>query len=887
MKKRISMMLLLLAALMLCLAGSAGAEEYVDGKFTIYCAAEETIQPDYPDLSGRIGEGLTQDDFQITYECSAYVVTMDPATGQVSVSERGTSHARYEVFVTYTPKIDGVGKKTVFRGHLYTGVPYAYLRVYDGLAEITLGVGQSVSRRIDYNSYNVPRQPACKVENPEIVTAKLEPAREYTSANDIIMTAVAPGETTVTAYTYNGMTADIHVKVLAAPTELTFAQDVYECYAGEKLSLGVKLGDGEHMASFSEAKINHYQANDYFEGGLMGYFCHDHWGDYTLRATTYNGFSDTALIRVYDKTPAADVKLSSDIVRVGEDIKVESFDAEGNYVRARYISITKGAEIASLDADKLITTAPGEIEVTVTNLDGTTVSRAFIIEPYPTEIIFNVDELTLEIGESFEIRVGFDQGWLEHQWWGTGYPDPVPYYLYPTRFDNGVVTAQAPGQSTYRCTAGTLSKTITITVPDGDKALTVHAPENPVGVGDTFQITVKDKTGKVYPATYAMGYLEDEGEITPDGVFTALEVSMATDVSIDLEDGRHLTYEVVIVQKPLWLRHAGIVAKMGTNASLYATSDVGVIPWQDLEVTVEDERIATYKNGKFTPLKMGNTKVTIKSIYTGVTTDFTLEVRPEHDSVFIGSRSFQLPYGFTTKLPAVYDANGNEKYVKWVITHDNPGKDNPEKSGFKLDGDEITCIWPDASCEVTGYMDGASKWVRVSVFGYKMPDVIYIKPEVIVMDVGDTVAVEVCHDEPGAKFPAVYWVADTAGIIAYTEVVETAKNQFTAYKPGTTLVMAYLDNGAYALCMVTVYDPNDVPDDPTDEPDVPADRLPGDADQDGSVTIMDALAVLQYSVGWDVDISMSNADVDADGSATIMDALRILQYCVGWDAELL
>ncbi len=877
MKKRLWFVVALV--LLLCLMGTAGAEGYVNGNFTIYCAAEETIQPVYPDLSGMIGEGLTQDDFQITYECSAYVVTMDPVTGQVSVSERGTSHTRYDVFVTYTPKIDGVGKRTVFRGHLYTGVQYAYLRVQDGSAEITLGVGQSVRRKIDYNSYSVPRQPSCRVENPEIVSAKLESAREYTSANDIIITAVAPGETTVTAYTYNGMTADIHVKVLAAPTELTFAQDVYECYAGEKLSLGVKLGDGEHMASFSEAKINHYQAYDYFEGGLTGYFCYDHWGDYTLRATTYNGFSDTALIRVYDRTAAADVRLSADVVRVGENIKVESFDAEGNYVRARYISITKGAEIASLDADKLITTAPGEIEVTVTNLDGTTVSRTFTIEAYPTEIIFNVDELTLEIGETFEIEVGFDQGWLEYQWWGTEYPDPVPYYLYPTKFDNGVVTAQAPGKSTYRCTAGTLSKTITITVPDSDKALSVHAPENPVGVGDTFQITVKDKTGTVYPAEYTVGQYETNGTVTPDGVFTALKASMATNVSIALEDGRRLIYKVVIVQKPLWLRHASIVATLGNSASLRATSDVGDIPWRELEVKVADESVATYNvnGGTFTPKKKGSTKVTITSIYTGVTTDFTLEVRPQNDDVFVGATSFELPYGFSAKLPVVYDERGNEKYVKWVITHDNPGEGNPGKSGFKLDGDEITCTWPTASCEVTGYMDGASKWVRVSVFAYKMPDVIRIEPEIIQMNLGESVTVEVVHDEPGAKFPAVYWVADTPGIIDYREVRESADNTFIAKAPGTTLVMAFLDNEAYGLCMITVVDPDY-------DPSV---RLPGDANVDSLVNILDALLVLQHDVGWGVEINLSNADVDGDGAATIMDALKILQYDVGWNVELL
>ena len=66
------------------------------------------------------------------------------------------------------------------------------------------------------------------------------------------------------------------------------------------------------------------------------------------------------------------------------------------------------------------------------------------------------------------------------------------------------------------------------------------------------------------------------------------------------------------------------------------------------------------------------------------------------------------------------------------------------------------------------------------------------------------------------------------------------------------------------------------------EPEV----LSGDADGDGEVGIMDALAILQVAVGWDTSISCDAADVDGDGEVGIMDALLVLQYAVGWDVEL-
>lgn len=68
-------------------------------------------------------------------------------------------------------------------------------------------------------------------------------------------------------------------------------------------------------------------------------------------------------------------------------------------------------------------------------------------------------------------------------------------------------------------------------------------------------------------------------------------------------------------------------------------------------------------------------------------------------------------------------------------------------------------------------------------------------------------------------------------------------------------------------------------------PPAPA-RIPGDADDDGIVTMMDAIVILQYDVGWQVAINLSNADVDADGMVTMMDAILILQYDVGWNVVL-
>jgi len=57
----------------------------------------------------------------------------------------------------------------------------------------------------------------------------------------------------------------------------------------------------------------------------------------------------------------------------------------------------------------------------------------------------------------------------------------------------------------------------------------------------------------------------------------------------------------------------------------------------------------------------------------------------------------------------------------------------------------------------------------------------------------------------------------------------------------------------------------------------------GDTDEDGKITTLDAVKILQYYVGniTFTDNQKSAADTDRDGKVTTLDAVRILQYYVG------
>ena len=67
---------------------------------------------------------------------------------------------------------------------------------------------------------------------------------------------------------------------------------------------------------------------------------------------------------------------------------------------------------------------------------------------------------------------------------------------------------------------------------------------------------------------------------------------------------------------------------------------------------------------------------------------------------------------------------------------------------------------------------------------------------------------------------------------------------------------------------------------------VTAKWLPGDANEDGKVDMLDALRVVQYVNGKTGVINLKNADVTGDGKAAIEDARLIGQYVAGRNVGL-
>ena len=122
-------------------------------------------------------------------------------------------------------------------------------------------------------------------------------------------------------------------------------------------------------------------------------------------------------------------------------------------------------------------------------------------------------------------------------------------------------------------------------------------------------------------------------------------------------------------------------------------------------------------------------------------------------------------------------------------------------------------------------------------------------------------------------------VYDNVANKLYMNVVSSASDPGSLYLINTRTAEATLvmDNVGQVTSMFT-YTPADFEPGPE-----PPEFLPGDVDQDGSITVADALIAMRYAMGL-TDLTpeqLELAEMDGDGTVTISDALIIMRMAMG------
>ena len=865
MKKR---MLWVLLATCLLLPMLARAEKTVEVSGHLMCAAGEPRVAAYPDLSGEIGQGLTLADFDVTYSSASPYVTVYE-DGSLFISEAAGMFSNLPLTVTYTPRAAGVGETTHFRFTLRTSYPLTGLT-----ADVTeLYMTQGPNELIDIEVEGGANQSAIadiRYDADVISVARTDYGSTLTTLQ---LVAVAPGKTEVVVTGYNGIQASVQVTVLADPTQVAFAQDHFECFVGDEINLGLDLGNGPEgtqkypaSTTLRRSGLQVMPASDYFAG--RGVFKALQSGEYEVEISA-GGYRGKTGITVYDNAVCEEITLSAGLLyQHQEGIRVQLYDENGQLILLP-MRITGGGDIAELIGRDILATGEGEVEITVDNADGTTTTATFQVQAVPEAISLNAEELTLEIGERFDVQVSFDKGAAPYTL-TLEYDDPNPAFeLYPVVLADGTLTAQAPGTATLIAKAGELTAECRVTVPDSDLAVRLVVPEDVFCVGDTFQLAVVDRTGKTYPAVFLRS--GSAVSLTSDGLMTGMEAG-SVQIGATLEDGRVLRYRLQVEKWPSAISHPDMtVHENYTTAGLGGiTSDVGTVNATEVSVSVADESIATYDFPFFTFYQAGETEVTLTALNGGATTTFTLTVLRADDTLYAEQSTLEIPSGYYTTMPTITDYYGETVQVTWEMTYHVPGQGNPDPEGFILDGDVIICLWSSAYCQVTG-TSATGATIVIDVWGYRLAEEVVFPQEEYEITVGESLPLSVSCPVQGDRLGPVYWFVKDDSIASFSQPIDqTEYGVVTGLKPGTTFLTAVLLNGQSASCIIRVVSAN----------------LPGDANDDGRVDFYDALLIQQLCAGWGGAVNRDNADVNGSGGVDIYDALLILKDISGQDVTL-
>ncbi len=861
---------LVLAVMMILLAGAAGAITDTGYSYTIYALPGRTVQAIHRDYSHLIDPALTMDDFDVAYSVDSEHYSLDEQ-GRITADSNVLRGWRATGYAIYTRKT--TGEQYRVKIDIEVCSPTSYHRLSH--TSCVLATDQTLIANVQMNSEAAPVI-FISPEDPEVLQVEVSPKESSRNSWNFKLIPKQPGKTNVIIEFYDQQRVTMPAEVVNPPSSLTLAQEIYTAYVNEPLDIGLDMVGGGYNTLTAKIRYGStvFTQKSFFTEDLTT-FTSPYTGPHYVEMTTHNGLTAKAVINVYDRDICA--KLAAEgVINAGTTTeKVSAYNAAGKKINVP-MKITQGSDIASFADGKLVTTGTGRIEVTAYNFDGTTCSASFDVVAKPTAFVFSETHVTLEIGETFELQVGFDQGDADYQMNMYYDVQEPPYRLYPVikRGDNTFV-AQAPGECSLNFTAldSSVQGHCKITVLGGDKEIHVEGPEL-FGVGHTAQLRVVDKTGKEYAATYQVAdtIYERYLSITDGGVMTGLQSGNAN-IRITLADGRRLLYTQRVEKVPSWLYHDDMtVHENDTTTTIdFCGSDVGSIDSLDFTVEIEDESIATKTGTCFVFHKPGQTKVTLTAKYGGAQTTFLLTVLPADDTLYVENTIIHVPSDYQVKLPTVYDYYGNVVPVTWEITYQT-AVGNPNVTAFSLvNGNQLKCVWPHAVCQLEGTAKNGAT-IRIDAHAFRLAKEISFRYDTYTVEVGESAQIDInIIQSAGDMTGELTWTIGDESIIAFSERYPgTGMPTVTGLNPGTTTLKAKMINGVYAVCTVNVVAPK---------------LLPGDANNNGAVTLDDALAIFYASYGWAV-INEKNADVNGDGVVDEQDALRIMQYAAGWNVTL-
>ena len=355
-----------------------------------------------------------------------------------------------------------------------------------------------------------------------------------------VVTAVAPGDVTVTATVDGGAYAECFVSVMKAPDTVSFAASTFALGKGETTAnVSVVIGSqpgqfaGHYTLTSSKPKIVSVEAN----GALRG----RKTGKAVLTVTTYNGLTAKCNVQVFSAPKKVALQIDKPMMGVGETGQASYTLPRKTASQATFTSENPG--VVSIDpvSGQMKALSVGIARIRVTTFNGKTSAQDVVVGAAPVTLTFPSDQFVMGVGMTVSSAAALNEGAAA----GIQYTFANPGIA---SFEKGVLKALAAGTTTLTAsTYNGLTATCTLVVKPKPAYVRLPYKKLTIGIGESVQL-VPDVGDSASTFTYATS-AKKRVSVTQDGVITGLAKGKAN-ITIRTYNKKKFTLKVTVTNAP-------------------------------------------------------------------------------------------------------------------------------------------------------------------------------------------------------------------------------------------------------------------------------------------------------------------------------------------------
>ena len=616
-------------------------------------------------------------------------------------------------------------------------------------------------------------------------------------SDDGTVSAVAPGETVITAETENGLSAQCTVTVenpLKEVESITLSNKKLTLLKGETGTLSARLTPEDAYdktvtwtsSDDSVAAVEEGLVNAVGEGMAI------------ITATASNGKAASCFVTVED--PVIDIEnISLDRTSVeletGESTSIGAVIAPENATDKTVFWTSSNSGIVRVSDGQITALRAGKAIITATAVNGKAASCFVAVrDPYVpvTEVTADKEKISLETGKTAVITATVlpENATDKKLVWSSDDPSVASV-------SDGTVTAVSEGTATITAESSngiSASVTVTVTSPFTDvTGVKINKKTLKLTPGEVSQLSAEvipsDATNKTikWSSTDISVAKVSKGKVTAVSAGTAIIYAKAY-------NGLYAVCRVT-VEPPfidvvsIKLSSSSAVMNVGGSINLSAT----VLPDNATDKTVlwssSRESVATVSGGKVTAKAAGSAVITAKT-KNGKTASCTVTVNVPPEKITLNKTSVTVYKGNTVSLTAsVAPSDAYDKTVSWSSS---------DRSVATVSNGKITAVKPGSAVITAATVNGKTAKCTVTVKKYVAPTGIKLSRNALTLGKGEPYNVTATVLPSDASNKNVTWSTGNSKVAVVTN------GKITAVSNGTTTITAKTANGKTASCTITV-----------------------------------------------------------------------------------